>query len=163
MDLSAWFSDGQLSEGRPVEGVATERIAGDVDPVAALNDPAHVVPALPAVGPRAPRKLSGGVGGRGAAAVSSSTGETLTGKDNRLLRHLQVQVEIKPGTDQEKLREALGNLTGTRLEFSVDVTKVNEPVQMAEPRSCCICKMAWELKAHHPPRTTPSAWLFSAR
>ena len=58
----------------------------------------------------------------------------LTGKDDRLLRHLQVQIEIKPGTDKEKLREALGSLTGTRLQFSLDVTKVNEPVEVAEPR-----------------------------
>jgi len=67
-------------------------------------------------------------------AVSSSTGEMLTGKDDRLLRHVQVQVELKPGADQEKLRQALGNLTGTRLQFSLDVTKVNEPVQVPEPR-----------------------------
>jgi len=47
----------------------------------------------------------------------------LTGKDDRPLRHVQVQIEIKPGADQEKLRQALGNLTGTRLQFSVDVTR----------------------------------------
>jgi len=134
LDLSAWFSDGQLSEGRTVEGVATERIAGDVDPVAALNDLLTLSLRFGASDQEAPRKLSGESADRVRKAVSSSTGEMLTGKDDRLLRHLQVQIEIKPGTDQDKLREALGNLTGTRLQFSVDVTKVNEPVQIAEPR-----------------------------
>lgn len=134
LDLSAWFRDGKLSEGSPIEGAATERITGDVDHVAALNDLLTLSLRFGASDQEAPRTLSGEAAERVRKAVSSSTGEMLTGKDDRLLRHLQVAIDIKPGADQEKLREALGNLTGTRLRFSLDVTKVNEPVQVAEPR-----------------------------
>ena len=117
-----------------MEGAATERITGDVDPVAALNDLLTLSLRFGASDQDAPRKLTGEAAERVRKAVSSASGELLTGKDDRLLRHVQVQIEIKPGADQEKLRQALGNLTGTRLHFSLDVTKVNEPVQVAEPR-----------------------------
>jgi hypothetical protein len=134
LDLSAWFSGGKLSEGSAIEGVATERVTGNVDPVAALNDLLTLSLRFGASDQDAPQKLSGEAADRVRRAVSSATGEMLTGKDDRLLRHLQVRIDIKPDTDQEKLGEALGNLTGTLLQFSLDVTNVNEPVEVAEPR-----------------------------
>ena len=66
--------------------------------------------------------------------MSSSTGDLVTGTTDRLLRHLQVDIVIKPDANQEQLRSALGDLVGTRLQFILDVGNLNTPVEVAEPR-----------------------------
>ncbi|MGI8809141.1 MAG: hypothetical protein ACR2KK_15140 [Acidimicrobiales bacterium] len=81
-----------------------------------------------------PRALSGEAADRVRRAVSSATGELVTGKDDRLLRHLQVEIVMKPDADQEQLRSALGELVATRLLFTLDVSALNTPVEVAEPR-----------------------------
>lgn len=135
LDLTSWFDEGQLSEGPPIEGEPTERITGNVDPVAALNDLLALSLRFGASEDESPRELAGASAERVREAVSRSTGEMLTGKDDRLLRHLEVEIEIKPDADQEKLRSALGDLAGARLQFFLDVAMVNTPIQVAEPTS----------------------------
>lgn len=54
-----------------------------------------------------------------AADGSRDEGELVAGTTDRLLRHLQVEIVIKPDADQEQLRSALGNLVGTRLQLSL--------------------------------------------
>lgn len=134
LDLTEWFGDSKLGDGAPVEGAATERISGDVDPVAALNDLLALSLRFGASEQGSPRTRSGDAADRVRAAVSSATGELLTGKDDRLLRHLRVEIVMKPDVDQEKLRAALGDLVATRLQFSLDVSALNTPVEVAEPR-----------------------------
>lgn len=132
LDLSAWFSDGKLSGGNPIEGVATERIAGDVDPVAALNDLLTLSLRFGASDQDAPRKLAGESADRVRKAVSSSTGEMLTGKEDRLLRRLLM--EAKLGFDvPEDLRRALGEVVGAMITFELAVTNPNERISVEDP------------------------------
>ena len=134
LDLTKWFDDAEIADGSPVDGAATERITGTVDPVAALNDLLSLSLRFGASEQESPRTLSGGSADRVRDAVSSATAELVTGKTDRLLRQLQVEIVMKPDADQEKLRSALGDLVGTRLEFILDVSKLNSPVNVAEPR-----------------------------
>lgn len=134
LDLTKWFLDPEVSAGAPVEAVATERVAGRVDPVAALNDLLTLSLRFGASEQDSPRTLSGASAERVRESVSTASAELLTGKEDRLLRHLHVEIDIEPQADQEELRSALGDLTGARLQFSLDVSKLNAPVEVPEPR-----------------------------
>jgi hypothetical protein len=68
------------------------------------------------------------------AATRSTAVRLFTGEHDRLLRRLEVEIDL--GFDvPSPLRRTLGRLEGARIDFEVSVSDVNRPVRVAEPRS----------------------------
>jgi hypothetical protein len=127
--IEDWFLDPTLSNGGEVGGADTDRIRSPLDVVAALNDFIEAAGALggadlsPIEGPSAQNLEN---------AVQSATVDVYTGKDDRLLRRVAIEVDLELVGSNE-LREALGQLAGAHLRLDLRITDPNEPVSVEEP------------------------------
>ena len=63
--------------------------------------------------------------------MSAAAAEVVTGRDDRLLRRANVSVDLAVVDPQ--VREALGDLAGARLAMSLEVTNLNQPIEVAAP------------------------------
>lgn len=133
LDFTDWIDDPAVAEGPTVDGVSTQRISGKVDPVEALNDVLGLAAEFGAGGD-VPDAVAEDDEDTVRRAVRSSKLVLLTGKQDRLLRRFTLDIVMDVGS-QAKLREALGDLAGVRLSIALDVTKVNKPVKIEQPRS----------------------------
>lgn len=131
--LGNWLDEPQLSPGTTVDGVATERIRGAADPVAALKDLLAISAQFGAAEDEALPRLDDEGAEQIRRAAEASTVELLTGVEDRLLRHLELVIELGPRGASEELRAALGDLAGARLSFILDVAAVNQPVSVEDP------------------------------
>lgn len=132
--LSTWVEDPQISGGPAVEGTATERITGAVDPVAALNDVLVLSSQFGASAEQgAPSLLEGDAAEQIRRAVQASSVDLLTGMEDRLLRHLELVIDFGLAESGAELKTALGDLQGARLSLVLDVTGINQPVQVDAP------------------------------
>jgi hypothetical protein len=66
-------------------------------------------------------------------AVEASNVDLLTGRDDRLLRHLELVIDVGLGQDRTELKTALGDLQGARLRLVLHPTEINQPVQVEPP------------------------------
>ncbi|HSH62168.1 MAG TPA: hypothetical protein VK988_21470 [Acidimicrobiales bacterium] len=130
--LRTWLEEPRLAPATTVDGVASERIDGAADPVAALNDLVALSAQFGVSGDDLPR-LDGEGAEQVRRAAQASTVDLLTGTDDRLLRHLELIIELGPSGAGEELRTALGDLGGARLRFTLDVAAVNQPVSVDAP------------------------------
>ena len=138
--VESWIEDAELSDGGEVGGAETDKISARVDVVAAANDLLDLARAfgrdVPAVRGREAKRL--------ADSVRSSSFELHTGKDDRLLRRLAIDVDF--GLDvPQGLRAALGDLVGAKVRFRLGVDDPNRPVSVPEPQNAL------------PPSALPSA------
>lgn len=129
--IEKWVETPALSPGDPVDGVPTDRIRGDVDVVRTLND-------LFAFGRQAGAsdlavpEIKGDDADQLRRVTRSATVELLTGRQDRLLRKLAVDVRLAAHVP-ERVRQALGEVAAARIHFDVSLTRPNTPVQVAEP------------------------------
>lgn len=132
LNLEAWVERPRVGPGPAIDGVATDRIIGDLDAAAAVNDLLALSQRFGAGEDELPRRLEGEGAERVRRAVRSARVEILTGRGDGLLRHLEVVMEM--GVEgAEEVRAALGDLAGVRLRLVVDVRGVNEPVRVEAP------------------------------
>lgn len=133
LDVSAWTDDEQLEQGEPVAGDPTDRISGKVDVVAALNDAiatarelggGAVVPGLAAIEGEDAERLR--------KAVRSSSLEVLTGKEDRLLRSLNLDLDFALDVPKD-LAGGLGRLSGAKVAFDLRIEDPNGSVTVKEP------------------------------
>jgi hypothetical protein len=127
--IEDWFLEPELSDGGEVGGAATDRIRSRLDVVSALND---FLAAAEALGGLDLGALEGPSAQNLENAVRSATVDVYTGKDDRLLRRLSIEVELELAGSGE-LREALGDLAGARLRLDLRISDPNEPVSVQEP------------------------------
>lgn len=130
--LDEWIDDPALAPGPAVEGVATDRISGRVDPVAALNDLLKLALQFGASADEVPATLEGKSADRVRKAVRSSRVNLVVGREDRLLRHLDLAIELAVDAE-EAVRAALGDLAGVGLRFQLDVAALNRPVEVTPP------------------------------
>ncbi len=124
LDLQDWVEDGELTEGDEVD-----RVVGEVDVAAAVEDLLALARRL---GAEVPESLSDEDLERIEQSVRSSRFELETGADDRLLRRVHVDADF--GLDvPERLREILGQVVGAKVVFELGVAKPNEPVQVEAP------------------------------
>jgi hypothetical protein len=123
LPVGRWVRDPEVGE----EGDAY-RVTADLDAVAALRD---IFAAAGAAGLDVP-DLRGAAAGELREAVESATIELWSGREDRLLRRLKLDVAFRVQTPAA-LRDDLGELAGGRLAFDVDLTKHNEPVRVSAP------------------------------
>ena len=132
LDLDEWIDDPQVAPGGSVDGVAVDRVTGKVDAVEALNDVLGLASEFGATVEGAPTRLEGDDAEQVRRAVRRTHLELLTGRSDRLLRHLRIDVSF--GVDEEQeLARALGWLAGVRVSLELDVSRPNRRVTEKEP------------------------------
>ena len=130
LTLTRWLDDPTVAPGPEVDGVATEQVTGTADAIAILNDVIGLLDQFGASEDGVDR-LEGDAADRVRKAVSAAAAEVVTGRDDRLLRRATVSVDLAVADPQ--VREALGDLAGARLAMSLEVTNLNQPVEVAAP------------------------------
>jgi hypothetical protein len=132
LDLEKWISHPTMSADGSRDGVPVVRISGQLDPVRALNDMLSVASGLGASDPGSPTHLTGSAADRVRRAVRTATVEIITGRDDHLLRELQVTIGLEVNA-RERLRTALGRLAGVQLAMHLAVAGPNGPVHVVAP------------------------------
>ena len=126
--IDEWIEDAEVDDGGDVGGAATDHVQAELDVVAAVRDLSALARQLgqnvPQLGDQDAERL--------ADSVRSSRFEVYTGKDDRLLRRLELEVDFGLDVPPE-LRGALGGLVGARLLFELGVDDPNEPVSVPAP------------------------------
>jgi hypothetical protein len=132
LDPDQWVKDPRVAPAGTVDGVAADRIAGKVDAVGALNDVLGLASEFGAAPEGAPTRLEGDAAQEVRRAVRGTRLELLTGRKDRLLRHLRIDVTF--GVDQQRaLAKALGSLAGVRISLQLDVRQPNRQVSVTAP------------------------------
>ena len=126
--LEEWIEDPRIAGASR----GADRITGTLDPIDALNDILELALALGAEDEELPRRLEGEAADRVRRAVRSTSATLVTGREDRVLRAVDVTIELS-ASDQERLRDALGRLAGVRLRFDLAVANPNRPVRVAAP------------------------------
>lgn len=129
LDIGDWMVDPQVSDGGAVGGAETDRVSSKLDVVAAVNDLLEVVRG---VGVADLGRLTGRSAEQLRRAVKSSSVDVWTGKDDRLLRKLEIRADFAASGPAE-LEQALGQLGGARVTFLLEIDDPNEPVHVEAP------------------------------
>jgi hypothetical protein len=121
--------DPEVSEGEVLDGVETERISGRLDVVAAAQDLFAMARdfggvSVPAIEGEEAERLSD--------AVKSSSLEVITGREDGLLRRLELQVDLEASAPK-KLEPALSDLLGVGFELLLEIEDPNDPIRVAPP------------------------------
>jgi hypothetical protein len=131
LGLDDWIEEPKLSDGGLVAGVETDRIDANLDVAAAAQDLVELARGL----------AQGSLGDLSDAdeqTIERATREAklrlFTGKEDRLLRRLDVDVDLGFAVPAQ-LRNALGNLVGARIEFELRVDDPNRPVTVTKPQN----------------------------
>lgn len=128
LDVADWFRDPKQEDGPDVAGEGTDKVTADVDVVNAANDLIELASRAGA----GLQRLEGTDARQLDDATRSATLELLTGKDDRLLRELKLDVQL--GVDvPETLRSLLTSTVGAKVHFDLRVEKPNEPVAVKRP------------------------------
>jgi hypothetical protein len=118
--IDRWIESPKLSDGGTVGGAGTDHVHARLNVVRALGD----------LG--VSRPVAGEDAKRLARATRASTIDVWTGKKDRLLRRLTLDVEF--GLDVPKsLRRALGRLVGAHVVVELGVAHPNAPVHVTAP------------------------------
>ena len=143
LDLSALLADaaGQ-TPSTTAQGESVDRVAGRVDPVAAMNGVVDLADRLGA-GPDAALRVSPADAPRVRGATTSSTVEVLTGQDDHVLRsltaHIELAVPMAPspasaqGATGGALVHALYALGHVEVTVEVRLGDPNAPVVISPP------------------------------
>jgi hypothetical protein len=129
LGLDDWIEDPKLSDGGVVAGVETDRIDADLDVASAAHDLVEVARGL-AQGSL--EDLSDADEQTIERATRSAKLQLFTGEEDRLLRRLDIAVDLGFKVPSE-LRNALGNLIGARIDFQLRIEEPNRPVTVDEP------------------------------
>lgn len=128
--VDEWLIDPELKEGESLDGTEVDRISGELNVVAALNDLFGIAQRF---GSSAGfMSIEGDEAERLENAVQSSHMEVVSGAEDRLLRRLLIEVELALGDDVE-LTETLGPLAGTSFTIDMSISEPNEPIVVEAP------------------------------
>jgi hypothetical protein len=131
LGLDDWIKDPELSDGGSVGGTETDRIDADLDVATAAQDLVELGRGL---GRGSLDSLADADEQTIERATRAATLRLFTGEEDRLLRRLEVAVDLGFDVPSE-LRGALGRLVGARIDFELGVEDPNRSVQVAEPRN----------------------------
>jgi len=125
IDLRGWVQDPELAAGEEVGGAETDRITGRLNV-------ATVVTGLVAIasqfgGTTRLTPLEGKSAEQVEQAVETATIDVWTGKEDRLLRKLEITIEFSPAAEQLK------SLVGAAVHFTLGISNPNETVTIEKP------------------------------
>ncbi|MEA2843368.1 MAG: hypothetical protein QOJ69_1039 [Actinomycetota bacterium] len=130
LTLTRWLDEPSVGPGPEVDGAPTEQVTGKADAVAILNDVIGLLDQF-GTGQDGVERLEGDAADRVRRAVASAGAEVVTGRDDRLLRRANASVDL--AVADPEVRKALGDLAGARLALSLEVTNLNQPVEVGAP------------------------------
>lgn len=123
-DVASWIRDPKVADG----GNSTDRVTGTLDVVSAANG----LMGLAALAGRSGTPIEGKDADRLRSATQDSRVELLTGKDDRLLRRLELSADL--GFDvPQTLKNTLGTSVGAKIDFVLAVGRPNTPVTVKGP------------------------------
>jgi hypothetical protein len=125
IDLSNWVRDPQLSEGGQVGGTDTDKVSGRLNVATVVSGLVAIASQFGGTTPLTP--LSGASAEQVESAVRSATIDVYTGKDDRLLRKLDVSIDFAPAATKVK------DLVGASVRFTLAISNPNEPVTVETP------------------------------
>jgi hypothetical protein len=126
LDVGRWFEDPELEDGGEVGGADTDLIRARLNVIAAVNTLLAVSSQLRGEGAT---PLSGDDEAQLQRAVKSASAEIWTGKDDRLLRKLDIAIDFNPQTAPERIRRVIG----VTVHFVLAVSNPNEDVSVEAP------------------------------
>ena len=129
--LNEWIRNPELSEGGDVGGTDTWKVTAELNAGQAIPDLMELSGSLGSSGMLAPFEGAGAQ--QLEQAVESSTLEIYTGKDDRLLRRLVMDIRLGLAHLAEDLGEAVTGLAAVRLRFDVDVSEIGRQVSVEAP------------------------------
>jgi len=129
--LNEWIREPELSDGGEVGGADTWKVTADLNAGEAIPDLMQLSGSLGSSGMLA--AFEGAGAEQLEQAVESSTIEVYTGKDDRLLRRLVMDIRLGLSHLAEDLGEAVTGLAAVRLRFEVDVSDIGRQVSVEAP------------------------------
>lgn len=132
VDVGDWFDKPRLSEGDDVDGEPTDVVEAELAVDAAINDLVAIAQDFGATVPAGLAELDADERDRLDRAVSGSSIRLVTGRNDRLLRELELSVAFEPdsGSGASKAMQALLHTT---LDFRLKLGGVNESVDIEAP------------------------------
>jgi hypothetical protein len=128
--IDRWISNPSIEDGGQVGGADTYRITADLDAVTALGDILSLSGSLGSTGVLA---VFQGVGREHLErTVRSSRIDVFTGKDDRLLRRLVMDIRLGL-SGIEGLEEAVEGLTGLQVVFELELSDIGREVSVTAP------------------------------
>lgn len=131
LGVDDWIEEPELSDGGSVGDTETDRIDAKLDVATAAQD---LVELSRGLGQGTLGDLSDADNQTIERATRSATLLLLTGQEDRLLRRLEVAVDLGFDVPSE-LRGALGRLVGARIDFELGIDDPNRVVRVAEPQN----------------------------
>jgi hypothetical protein len=129
LDIRAWLEDPQLSDGEDVGGYPTDRIRADLDVAATVRD---LLALAAKTGSGSLGALTDADAKQLSDAVDHASVDVLTGKDDRLLRRLHLELDL--GLDVPgPFRAALGSVAGAGVDLTLMIEHPNEAVSIQTP------------------------------
>jgi hypothetical protein len=125
IDLSNWVRDPEISDGGQVGGVDTDKVSGRLNVATVVSGLVAVASQFGGTAPLTP--LSGETADQVESAVRSATIDVYTGKEDRLLRKLDISIDFAP--EAAKVKELLG----ASVRFTLAISNPNEPVTVETP------------------------------
>jgi hypothetical protein len=125
IDLTNWVQDPELSDGGEVGGTETDKVSGRLNVATVLSGLVAIASQVGGTTPLAP--LSGANAEQVRNAVKNATIDVYTGKDDRLMRKLDVSIDFAPAAEKVK------NLLGASVRFTLEISDPNEPVTVEAP------------------------------
>jgi hypothetical protein len=128
LPVGRWILDPKLTGSESIGGVKADHVTGRLDAAGALHD---IFSAVRSAGGTAP-DLSGSGADEVRKAVDAASVDVWSGHDDHLLRRLRLAVSFRV-QPPASLRAKLGQFSGGRFAFDVELGRVNQPVDVKAP------------------------------
>lgn len=128
LHLDRWVTDPTQSDGPSIDGAPTRRVDGHLAAAATLGD---LVGLIQASSGRTAAPLAASAS-QLTAAVRASSFSLVTGRDDHLLRSLDVSL-VLAGTGTPQLGAAFGDVSSLTLRLHLEIHDVNGPVSISAP------------------------------
>jgi len=125
IDLRGWVQDPELAAGENVGGAETDHITGHLNVATVVTGLVAIASQFGGTTPLTP--LEGKSAEQLEQAVDRATIDVWTGKEDRLLRKLEITIEFSPAAEQVK------SLVGTAVHFTLGISNPNEKVTIEKP------------------------------
>ena len=129
LDIGKWTKDPTLSNGGTVAGTPTDHVHARLDVVQATND---LLALLSSLGAGSARRISGRDADQLRRAVRSASIDVFTGKEDRLLRRLTINADLRANAPAA-VRRALGALGEVTFRLELAIAHPNRPVHVSAP------------------------------
>lgn len=132
LDVGDWIDGPELRDGGLRGGAETHLVTGRLDVVAALNGMVEAAQSFGAAGAAGLEFVDEDDAELIENAIQSSEIQIWAGKDDGLLRELNLRVEFQADADREVV-DALGPLSGARLTLDLAIDDPNSTVDVEAP------------------------------